>query len=193
MQVRWVISLCYILSVILLLTTRYRFVNMQAQKKDLHGPAAARKEKKRGAKTSAKPDHPRYKEMIAEALKDLKKPRGASRQAISKYITSKYSVSGSSSNHHLSTALKSLVSGKSLVITKGVGAAGSYKVNRETTAKKPSVKKTAKPKKKAASKKVVKKRTAKTNARPKKGVKAVTKNIKAKRSAPKVNKRGRKK
>lgn len=177
---------------------------MQSQKKDMSGPAAAKKEKKRGPKSSVKPDHPKYKEMIAAALQELKKPRGASRQAISNYVKSKYSVSGSSSNHHLSTALKSMVANKALVITKGVGAAGSYKINREaTTTKKSSMKKSAKPKKKAASKKVVKKRTnAMTKAKAKvgskkvnvkKGMKATTKKVKSKRPAAKVNKRSQKK
>lgn len=178
---------------------------MQAQKNDMSGPAALSKEKKRSSKRSMKPDHPRYKEMIAAALKDLRKPRGASRQAISKFISSNYTV-GSSSNHHLSTALKSMVSDKSLVITKGVGAAGSYKVNRETSAaKKSSLKKATKGKKKPASKKVVKKRrnaTAKVGSKKvnvKKGKKTIAKKsyarsgTKVKKSVPKVNKRGRKK
>lgn len=78
-----------------------------------------------------KPQHPKYSEMILSALSALKKPRGASRQAIASYITTTYDV-GRASNRHMSVALKSMVNEKALIRTKGVGAAGSFKINKET-------------------------------------------------------------
>ncbi|KAG7261811.1 hypothetical protein CRUP_037417 [Coryphaenoides rupestris] len=58
-------------------------------------------------------------------------------------------------NSRVNTAIKGLVDKETLVQTKGVGASGSFKLNKEAKAKKPVAKKTAAAKKKPAVKKPV--------------------------------------
>lgn len=127
--------------------------------------------KKVSKKPTMKPSHPKYKEMIALALKDLKKPKGASRQAISNYISTKY-TGGSTSNHHLRTALKSMVQDESIMITKGIGASGSYRINKEAARPtKPAANKAGKPKKATSSRKVAKKSKSATGKKSTAGIK----------------------
>ena len=92
--------------------------------------------KKEGAQKPV--GHPKYTEMIKAAIVALKR-NGSSLQAIEKYIKSNYKV-GDRAHQHIKQALKrGEVSGK-FIHTKGVGASGSFKFNKEEekkAAKKP--------------------------------------------------------
>ena len=151
-------------------------------------PATAKKSSPKKApakKAAAKPSHPTYQVMVQEAVKALKERKGASRQAIKKYIQSEYKLE----------AVKPLFFNQSL---KKLTEAGTleqsengqrWKMKKEApkpAAKKPAVKKPAAKKataaKKPATKKPVAKKVAakKTAAKksPKKVVKKTTKKAK---------------
>ena len=68
--------------------------------------------------------HPRYIDMICEAIKSLKERTGSSRQSIMKYIMGKYHLDEKSASRSLNQALKSGVSKSILKQMKGVGANG---------------------------------------------------------------------
>merc|ERR1712039_962721 len=102
-----------------------------------------------------------YKQMIAEAIAALKTRGGISRQAIAKHIEAK-NKDLKNINVHLKAALKSMVEKGDLIRTKGVGAAGSFKLAKKEAPKK--AKKVVKKKpaaKKPAAKKAAKKPAAK--------------------------------
>ena len=125
-------------------------------------PAAAKKPatKKAPAKKAAtKPSHPTYQVMVQDAIKALKERKGASRQAIKKYIVSEHKVAEVSS-FHFNQALKKLTEAGTLEQS----ATGQrWKIKKATpppSAKKPVAKKPAAkkaPAKKAAAKKPAKK------------------------------------
>ena len=108
--------------------------------------------KKEGA---TKPvEHPKYTEMIKAAIVALKERNGSSLQAIEKYIKCNYKV-GDRAHQYIKQALKrGEVSGK-FIHTKGVGASGSFKVNKEEEKK--AAKKSVPAKKKPAAAKSEKK------------------------------------
>lgn len=129
------------------------------------------------AKAVKKPtDHPKYSEMVQQALSTLKERGGSSRQAILKYIVKNFKVGNDENivNTHLKMALRAGVKNASLKQSKGTGAAGSFRLGEEAkkpkAAKKPKVAAAAVAKKPAAKaksatgvkspKKVVKKTTA---------------------------------
>jgi histone H1/5 len=127
--------------------------------------AAAPKVKK-AAKAKKPATHPRYSEMIAAAVKNLKSRGGSSRSAILKYIASNYNLGGNQAqiNSFLKVALKSGVKNGSLKQAKGVGASGSFKlgeVQKVAKPKKATKPKAAKPKKTKTPKKAAKKPAAK--------------------------------
>merc|ERR1712020_152891 len=79
------------------------------------------------------------------AVKALKEAKGSSVPAIKKYIAANYKVDIVKLSPFIRKALKSLVEKKKLVQTKGTGASGRFKVNKEEkAAKKPKAKKAAK-------------------------------------------------
>lgn len=86
-------------------------------------------------------DHPKYSEMVHQALGSLKERGGSSRQAVLKYIMKNFNVGKDENvvNTHLKIALRSGVKNASLKQSKGSGATGSFRLGEE--AKKP--KKTA--------------------------------------------------
>lgn len=133
------------------------------------------------AKAKAPPAHPKYVDMITEAISSLKERNGSSRQAIVKYIKANHPV-GTSADTHIKAALKRAVTSNVLVQTKGAGASGSFKVAAKAKApkKKPAAKKPKTPKKAAAAKKPAAKKAKKT---PKKA--AAAKKPAAKKSAVK--------
>ena len=153
-------------------------------------------QKKQAAKRPA--DHPKYADMIRAAIVALKERNGSSRQAIEKYIKANYKV-GDKASQSIKAALKRGASTGYFIHTSGVGASGSFKVNKEEkqkkaakvavpakkkpaekpakTPKKPAVQKPAKKAKKPAVKKVP--------ANEKSGVKPAQK---AKKYAPKGEK-----
>ena len=78
----------------------------------------------------ARPKHPKYTEMVEEAIKFFNEKGGSSRQAILKYITVKYLVGENAKNQVKLALVKSVGKGR-LVQTKGVGASGSFKLSKE--------------------------------------------------------------
>ena len=133
-----------------------------------------------------------YKQMVAESVAVLANKKGSSRQAIAKHIEAN-NKDLKNMNVHLKAALKSMVEKGDLIRTKGVGAAGSFKLvvkaapKKKVAAKKPAAKKPAAKKaaaKKPAAKKApaAKKPAAKKASSPKK---AAVKKVAAKKSSPK--------
>merc|ERR1711894_457524 len=134
--------------------------------------------KKAASKPKVPPAHPKYSEMIKQAVSALKERGGSSRQAILKYICKNFKVVSDESkvNTHLKLALRAGVKNNSLKHAKGSGASGSFKlgeaakkVAKPKKAKKPKAakpKKAKTPKKKAAKPKKAK--TPKKAAKPKK-------------------------
>merc|ERR1711944_279737 len=117
---------------------------------------AAKKTPAKAAKPKVKPAHPPTASMVMASLKALKEPKGSSVAAIKKYIAANYKVDIVKLSPFIRKALKSLVEKKKLVQTKGTGASGSFKLNKEEkkVVKKPKAKK---PAKKAAKKPAAKK------------------------------------
>ena len=150
-------------------------------------PAAAKKPaaKKPAAKKAPakKANHPTYQVMVQDAIKALKERKGASRQAIKKYISTEHKVADISS-FHFNTALKKLTEAGTLEQS----ATGQrWKIKKATPA--PSAKKPAA--KKPAAKKVAKKVAAKKPA--KKVVKKTATKKPAKKAAKKPAKKAAKK
>jgi len=146
---------------------------------------------KKAAKPKKPAAHPKYAEMIKQAVSSLKERKGSSRAAILKYIAANFKIEqNASTNSHLKMALKKAVSTGVLKQVSGTGAAGSFKLGeakekkpkvkkpkaakaakkpkatKPAGEKKPKVKKAKTPKKKAAAK--PKKSPAKKAAKPKK-------------------------
>ena len=123
------------------------------------------------AKKSA--SHPTYQVMVQESIKALKERKGASRQALKKYIEANYQCEVK--NFHLNSALKKLTEEKVLeqsetgqrwkfkkaeakpVAKKPAAKKAPAKKTAKPAAKKATAKKTAKPAKKAAKKPAAKK------------------------------------
>jgi len=119
--------------------------------------AAAPKKAASGAKKAKSAgNHPKYSEMVQQALSTLKERGGSSRQAILKYIVKNFQVGNDEAvvNQHLKVALKNGVKNDSLKQSKGTGATGSFRIGEKKTEKKVAPKKkAAAPKKAAAAKK----------------------------------------
>ena len=120
-------------------------------------PKAAPK-KKAAAKPKVPAAHPKYSEMIKQAISTLKERGGSSRQAILKYICKNFKVGSDETkvNTHLKMALRAGVKNNSLKNSKGSGASGSFKLGE-------AAKKVAKPKK-ATKPKAAKQKKAKNDA-----------------------------
>lgn len=142
-----------------------------------------------GAKKTGKvADHPKYSEMVKEALTSLKERGGSSRQAVLKYIVKNFKVGSDESvvNTHLKIALRAGVKNGGLKQSKGSGASGSFRLGEEAKkAKKPAAAKVKKsPAKKAAAAKKPAKVPAKSPAKKKMAKKAAA----PKAAAPKAKK-----
>lgn len=138
--------------------------------------------KKKAASKPKKPStHPKYSEMIAKAISDLKERGGSSRQALLKYIRKNFDVGNDEKtvNNHLKLALRAGVKNGTLKQSKGTGASGSFRLGevkkaapKKPKAKKPTAVKKAAPKKpktkKAATPKKTKVKKEKKAAKPKK-------------------------
>ena len=126
--------------------------------------AQVKKVKSTTPKVSNKPAHPKFIEMIVDGLKTLNERTGSSRQALLKFIMSKYQVDEKVAQVHLKMAIKNGVKNGSLKQLKGVGSNGSFKVGEAI-------------KTKEAAKKKVAKKTAEKKAddKPKKNVKKIVK------------------
>jgi len=122
-----------------------------------------------GGKPKKPADHPKYSEMIKDALGALKERGGSSRQALLKYIVKQYRLAGDEKtiNAHLKLALRAGVKNGTLKQSKGTGASGSFRIGEKKTtekkpkaatkAKKPKASSPAKPKKAATKKPAAKK------------------------------------
>merc|ERR1711944_380985 len=97
--------------------------------------AAAKSPAKKAAKPKAKPAHPPTASMVMAAVKALKEAKGSSLPAIKKYIAGNYKVDIVKLSPFVRKALKSLVEKKKLVQTKGTGASGRFKANKERNPK----------------------------------------------------------
>ena len=119
-------------------------------------------------------------ELITKAVSASKERRGVSLAMLKKcLIADGYDVE--KNNFRVKVAVKSLVTKGVLVQTKGTGASGSFKVNKE--AKKPAAKKAAAPK---AKKPAAKKPAAVKKTSPKKAMKPAAKQpAAAKKTTPK--------
>ncbi|XP_065571371.1 histone H1-delta-like [Artemia franciscana] len=175
------------------------------KEKKAKAPKPAKVAKPKGDKKAKAPaNHPKYTEMITKSIADLKERGGSSRQAILKYIMANFQVGNGAKvvNMHLKQALKRCLANGIVINPKGTGVTGSFKLAKpikaenpkagkptKPTAKKTSVKKTAKPtaiKKSTSSKKAIKpmagsKKPVKTFKKPTVAKKAVA----AKKSTPK--------
>uniref|UniRef100_A0A1I7XJU6 WD_REPEATS_REGION domain-containing protein n=1 Tax=Heterorhabditis bacteriophora TaxID=37862 RepID=A0A1I7XJU6_HETBA len=146
-------------------------------------------------KVKTPPSHPTYSAMIKSAIKELKDHKGASKQAILKFITQSYKVGDNVTqiNSHLRTAIKRGVSKGDLKQVAGTGAAGRFKLpekaNAPTKAKSVKVTKTpseTKPKKTV--KKAVKAKSEKKAKSPKKASKPKVKTAKSSKKPASVKK-----
>ena len=135
--------------------------------------APATPKAKKAPKPAKKALHPKYSEMIADAIKNLKTRGGSSKAAIYKFIAAKYTVGDNKTqiNSFLKTALKSGVKAGTIKQAKGVGASGSFKLGEVKAVAKPkkaTKPKAAKAKKPKSPKKAAKKPAAKKAAAAKK-------------------------
>ena len=151
-------------------------------------PAAAKKpatKKAPAKKAAAKPSHPTYQVMVQEAIKALKERKGASRQAIKKYIVSEHKVAEVSS-FHFNQALKKLTEAGTL---EQAATGQRWKIKKATpapSAKKPAAKKPAA--KKAPAKKATSPKKPAKKA-PKSPKKTVAKKVAAKKATKKPAKK----
>ena len=159
-------------------------------------PKTAKKQSKKVAKPAAvkktttpkkSSSHPKFLDMIVEAIKSLNERSGSSKQALSKYILSKYPVDSKNANQYIKTSLKNALKSGHLKQVSGVGLSGSFKLGDKTkeatkkpktaVAKKPkevaakSTTKSAKPKSEKSKKKTTKAQ------KPKKTVKKTVKKV----------------
>jgi len=147
------------------------------------------KKSKTGGVKSAKSTHPKFLEMVSEAIQMLNEKTGSSKQAIVKYVIANYRLEEKSANRHVKLALKNAVKAGNLKQIKGVGANGSFKLNdeikknqtkRQATSANSDIAKKAtviKPKK-AVIRKLVAKVTVKKSigeSKPKKNIKKIVK------------------
>lgn len=128
-------------------------------------PAKSPKKKSAKSKNKTPLNHPHYRDMIKDALTNLKERGGSSRQAILKYIMKNFKVDDEkSANNHLKMALRAGVKNGSLRQSKGTGASGSFRLGETKTKSKPKKEKAVKPK---TEKKVKKKPKVKAKAEKK--------------------------
>ena len=175
-------------------------------------PAKGKAQKKKSVSKKAVTTHPKYIDMITDAIKGLKARSGSSRQAIKKYVQSNNTVSDNFENP-LKLALRKGVQSGALKQVKGTGASGSFKVadikkvakkkpsktgaakkagKKSKSAKKPAAKKPA-AKKPAAKKTPVKKPAAKKPAAKKPvAKKPAAKKVVKKKTPKKVSKKAKK-
>ena len=142
-----------------------------AKKAPAKKPATAKKP------AAAKPSHPTYQVMVQEAIKALKERKGASRQAMKKYVMSEYKLA-SISVVHFNGALKKLTEAGTLEQSENGQRWKIKKVAPKPAAKKPAAKKAVKKPAAAAAKKATKK-----------PAKKVVKKTAAKKPAKKVAKK----
>jgi len=98
------------------------------------------------ANPKPKATHPKFPEMIAEALKKLNEKSGSSRHAIVKYIMATYNIEEKITNKHTKVALRAGVQNNNLKQSKGTGVTGSFKLGDAAKLKEKLAEKEAKKK-----------------------------------------------
>ena len=134
---------------------------------------------------AAKLSHPTYQVMVQEAIVALKERKGASRQAMKKYVTSEYKLAAISVVH-FNGALKKLTEAGTLEQSENGQRWKMKKVAPKPAAKKPAATKVVKKPAAAAAKKVTKKPTKKVVKKP--AAKKPTKKVAKKATAKKIKK-----
>ncbi|XP_061191223.1 histone 24-like [Saccostrea echinata] len=162
-----------------------------------NAPAPAKSPKKKAAaKPKKQTEHPKYLDMVLDAIKNLKERKGSSRQAILKYVMSKYKVGNDATkvNSRVKAALRKGVTSKALKQSKGVGAQGRFSVGeKKAVVKKPKAAKSKTAKKPAAKKPKAAKKTAGEKAKKVKKSPKKAKTAKPKTAKPKTVKKSPKK
>ena len=140
--------------------------------------ATPKKTATKKASPAKKPaSHPTYQVMVQESIKALKERKGASRQALKKYIEANYKCEVR--NYNLNSALKKLTEEKVLEQSETGQRWKFKKAEAKPAAKKPAAKKAAKPAaKKAPAKKAAKKPDVKKPAAKKAAKKPAAKKAK---------------
>ena len=140
--------------------------------------ASPKKTTTKKASPAKKPaSHPTYQVMVQESIKALKERKGASRQALKKYIEANYKCEVR--NYNLNSALKKLTEEKVLEQSETGQRWKFKKAEAKPAAKKPAAKKAAKPAaKKAPAKKAAKKPDVKKPAAKKAAKKPAAKKAK---------------
>lgn len=123
---------------------------------------SGKKQVKSVATAAAGASHPKYTEMVQQAIVNLKQRGGSSRKALLQYILQNFKVGRDENlvNKHVKKALKTGIMNSTIKQSKGTGATGSFrlgekKVGKKTTSSSPSAakKQTKKPSTVAAVKK----------------------------------------
>ncbi len=153
-------------------------------------PVAAAK--KKASKPKKPSNHPKYCDMIKEAISNLKERGGSSRQAILKYIVKHFNVGKDEKvvNQHLKMALRAGAKNGSLKQAKGTGASGSFRLGETKVKKEKKPSKNKKPKIKKPKKAKTPKKADEKKKKAKSPKKKVAKPKKAK--APKAGKKAAK-
>ncbi|XP_064637709.1 histone H1A, sperm-like [Lineus longissimus] len=140
-------------------------------------------------KTKVAATHPPIAAMVNEAIKNLKDRKGSSLAAIKKYINANYKCDAAKLAPFIRKYLKKAVVDGTLIQTKGVGAAGSFKLKGKDAEDKPKAAKKAAPKaKKPAAEKKPKKAKAKAPVKAKKPKAAKAKTPKKAKPAKPIKK-----
>lgn len=104
----------------------------QSKAAEVPAPVEAKKQSVHKDKPKAKivATHPKYIDMIKEAVKELKERNGSSRQAITKFIDTKYKV-GETGDHRIKLELVKGVKNGALKQVSGTGASGSFRLGAD--------------------------------------------------------------
>ncbi|XP_021695294.1 histone H1 [Aedes aegypti] len=150
-------------------------------------PKKSKVAEKDANKLKKQPTHPPVNEMVIAALSNLKERKGSSLQAVKKYIGANYDCDVIRLYTFIRRALKTGVEKGTLIQTKGTGATGSFKLvdkKKASVEKKP--KKAVSEKKEAVKKAVGNKKVKKPATKKATGVKKATavKTGTAKKAAP---------
>jgi histone H1/5 len=96
--------------------------------------------KKKAKKAKRNMDHPKYLEMIIEAIETMQdeEKKGSSRQAIVKYIRAHFKINDENVEIYVKNALKMGLKYERLILATGRGVSGSFRVSdAKTTSRKP--------------------------------------------------------
>jgi histone H1/5 len=127
--------------------------------------AAAKKESTTTTKAKKPSAHPAYKDMIKDAILQLKERNGSSRQALKKYIQSNHEIQASNFEVQFNAALRRGVQNGDFVQPKG--PSGPVKLKKKEPGETKPKASSAPAKKAEMTKKVAKKTPTKTAVKPK--------------------------